>query len=216
MIMRLLSSLFVGTALSVVALPMLAAGNNNLPVRWSPHGSVRPTNQDALNTFLESGEIINRCLELGLNRSGWTAEEMREGMKKLYGVDFIGVSRFLFSEAGEKFLNNQIASYFPSRSLNTHVMQALRSAILADARDAQISSAGIINALLTDMRQADFCDTTTGAKSVRAEGPCQGDPQPTSMLSGFVFLPAYIQANQMADPFADMRATHAPFPQVQP
>jgi hypothetical protein len=209
-IKRLLAGLFVGTALSAVALPASASVDNNLPVRWNTGGAVWSTNQEAFDTFLGTGVVTDRGLEGGLNRSGWTAEEVRQGMNKSYNVDFVGVSRFLYSDAGVKFLKNQTSSYFPYWSMNTYAVQALRSAIIADARDGQISSAGIMNALPTDMRLADFCNTYTGAQNVCAEGRCQGDAQCTSLLSWYVFLPACIQANQMADPVAQVGVTPAP------
>ena len=99
-----------------------------------------------------------------------------------------------------KFLKNQTTSDSLHWSMNTFAVQALRSAIVADARDGQISSAGIMNALPTDMRLADFCNTYTGAQNVCAEGRFQGDTQCTSRLSWYVFLPACIQANQMSIP----------------
>jgi len=218
-IKRLLSGMFVGTALSAFALPASAAVDNNLPVRWNTGGAVWSTNQDAFNTFLKSGEVTDRGLEVGLNRSGWTAAEMREGMNKTYSVDLVGVSRFLYSDAGVKFLKNQTTSDYNHWSMNTFAVQALRSAIVADARDGQISSAGIINALPTDMPLADFCNTYTGAQNVCVEGRCQGDAQCTSLLSWYVFLPACLQANQMADPVAQvstMAPAPAPVQQVQP
>lgn len=211
-----LAGLCVGTALSGLALPVAASVDNNLPVRWNTGGAVWSTNQDAFATFLESGAVTDRGLEGGLNRSGWSAEEVRQGMGKSYNVNFIGVSRFLYSDAGVKFLKNQTSSYFPYWSMNTYAVQALRSAIVADARDGQISAAGIMNALPTDMRLADFCNTYTGAQNVCAEGRCQGDAQCTSLLSWYVFLPACIQANQMADPVAQVGVTSAPVRQSQP
>ena len=192
--------MWVRPSLSAFALPGSAAVDNNLPVRSNTGGAVWSTNRDAFSTFLKSGEVTDRGLETGLNRSGWTAAEVREGMNKTYNVDFVGVSRFLYSDAGVKFLKNQTTSDSPHWSMNTFAVQALRSAIVADARDGQISSAGIINALPTDMPLADFCNTYTGAQKVCAEGRCQGDTQCTSLLSWYVFLPACIQANQMAIP----------------
>jgi hypothetical protein len=211
---RALAGLFVGAALSAMALPASAAVDNNLPVRWNTGGAVWSTNQDAFDTFLNEGKVTDRGLEGGLHRSGWTSEEVREGMTKTYNVDLVGVSRFLYSDAGVKFLKNQSSSYFPYWSMNTYAVQALRSAIIADARDGQISSAGIMANLPTDMRLADFCNTYTGAQNVCAEGRCQGDAQCTSLLSWYVFLPACIQANQMADPVAEVRSV-APAPAPQ-
>jgi hypothetical protein len=213
---RLLAGLFVGAALSTAALPVSAAVDNDLPVRWNSGGAVWSTNQDAFNTYLETGEVTDRGLQGGLNGSGWTADEVRDGMNKTYDVDLIGVSRFLYSDEGVKFLKNQTTSYFPYWSMTSYSVQALRAAIIEDARDGQISSAGIMTALPTDMRLADFCNTYTGAQNVCAEGRCQGDAQCTSLLSWYVFLPACIQANQMSDPVAEVRTSPAPAPMAQP
>ncbi len=217
MIKHLLAGLFVGAALSSSALPASAAVDNDLPVRWNTGGAVWSTNQGAMDTYLETGDVTDRGLQGGLKNSGWTADEVRDGMKKTYDVDLVGVSRFLYSDDGVKFLKNQSTSYFPYWSMNTYAVQALRSAIIEDARDGEISSAGIMTALPTDMRLADFCGTYTGAQNVCAEGRCQGDAQCTSLLSWYVFLPACIQANQMADPVAEVRTTTpAPAPMAQP
>ncbi len=212
---RILAGLFVGTALSAVALPASAAVDNDLPVRWNTGGAVWSTNQAAFDTFLDSGAITDRGLEGGLARSGWTSDEVKAGMTKTYSVSLVGVSRFLYSDAGVKFLKNASSSYFPYWSMNTYAVQALRSAIIADAKDGTISSAGIMKALPTDFRLADFCNTYTGSQNICAEGRCQaGTAQCTSLLSWYVFLPACIQANQMADPVVAVREP-APAPAVQ-
>jgi hypothetical protein len=214
---RLLAGIFLGSALAAVALPARAAVDNGLPIRWNTGGAVWSTNESAMQTFLESGEVTDRGLESGLNSSGWTADEVREGLNKTYNVDMVGVSRFLYSADGVKFLKNQTTSYFPYWSKTEYSVQALRSAIIADARDGQISSAGIMANLPVDMRLADFCNTYTGAQNVCAEGRCQGDAQCTSLLSWYVFLPACIQANQQSDPVAQVRVnTSAPAPAAEP
>ncbi len=171
------------------------------------------TDQAAMTTFLQTGEITDRGLSGGIYRSGWTADEIRTGMNKTYSVDLVGVSRFLYSDAGVKFLKNQTRSYFPYWTLSTYGVQGLRSAIIADARDGQISSAGIMAALPTDFRLADTCNTYDGKQNVCAEGKCVGEAQCTSLLSWYVFLPACIQANQVAD--AGMVRTSAPAAPVQ-
>ncbi len=202
--------------MSAVALPASAAVDNDLPVRWNTGGAVWSTNQQAFDTFLESGDVTDRGLDGGLRRSGWTADEVRQGMNKTYNVDMVGVSRFLYSDAGVKFLKNATASYFPYHSMNTYAVQALRAAIISDAADGSISSAGIMRALPTDFRLADFCNTYSGAQNICAEGRCQpGTAQCTSLLSWYVFLPACIQANQMADPVAEVKML-APAPASAP
>jgi hypothetical protein len=210
---QLLTGLFVGTALTASMRPASAAVDNDLPVRWNTGGAVWSTNQAAFDTFLKSGEITDRGLEGGLARSGWTSDEVKSGMNKTYAVNLVGVSRFLYSAAGVKFLKNATNSYFPYYSMNTYAVQALRSAIISDSKDGSISSAGIMKALPTDFRLADFCNTYTGSQNICAEGRCQaGTAQCTSLLSWYVFLPACIQANQMADPVAQVRDTPAPAP----
>jgi hypothetical protein len=75
-----------------------------------------------------------------------------------------------------------------------------------------------MRALPTDFRLADFCNTYTGAQNICADGRCQpGTAQCTSLLSWYVFLPACVQANQMADPVAEVRmTTPAPAPAPEP
>jgi hypothetical protein len=212
---RLLAGLTVGTALTVAAVPLSAQAATN-PVRWNTGGAVWSTNQSAFNTFLKTGEVTDRGLAGGLARSGWTAKQVREGMNKTYDVDLIGVSKFLYSDAGVKFLKNATASYFPYWSMNTYAVQALRSAIISDAADGTISSAGIMRALPTDFRLADFCNTYTGAQNICAEGRCKaGTAQCTSLLSWYVFLPACIEANQILEPVA-ARPEPAPAPAPAP
>lgn len=211
---RLLAGLFVGTAITAVAMPAQAAVDNDLPVRWNTGGAVWSTPMSAFETFLESGEVTDRGLHGGLARSGWTRDEVRDGLAKTYDVDLVGVSRFLYSDEGVKFLKNATASYFPYWSMDTYAVQALRSAIIADAADGTISSAGIMAALPVDMRLADFCGTYTGAQNICAEGRCEeGTAQCTSLLSWYVFLPACIQANQVSEPVAEVRAP-APRPMM--
>jgi len=53
-----------------------------------------------------------------------------------------------------------------------------------------------------DFRLADTCNTFDGKQNICAQGKCKGDAQCTSLLSWYVFLPACIQANQIADKLA--------------
>jgi hypothetical protein len=211
---RLAASLLAGAALSASALPVSAAVDNDLPVRWNTGGAVWSTGLDKFVTFIDSGDVTDRGLADGISRSGWTADEIRAGLSKTYTVDLVGVSRFLYSDAGVKFLKDQTRSYFPYWSMTTYAVPALRSAIIADARDGSISSAGIMAALPTDFRLADTCGTYDGKQNICAEGKCQeGTAQCTSLLSWYVFLPACIQANQVAGPVAQVRTAPAPAPQ---
>jgi hypothetical protein len=213
---RLLAGLTVGTALAATAVPLSAHAATN-PVRWNTGGAVWSTNQSAVDTFLKTGEVTDRGLAGGLARSGWSAKEVRDGLRKTYDVDVVGVSRFLYSDSGVKFLKKATASYFPYWSMNTYAVQALRSAIIADSADGSLSAAGIMKALPTDFRLADFCNTYTGAQNICQEGRCKaGTAQCTSLFSWYVFLPACVQANQMADPVVERLPAPAPAPAPAP
>ncbi len=212
----LLGATLSATAFSAAVLPASAAVDNHLPVRWNTAPAVWSTNLDGFTTFISTGAVTDRGLAGGISRSGWTASELRSALSRSYSVDVVGVSRFLYSEAGVKFLKNQTRSYFPYGSMTPYPVQALRVAILTDAADGSISSAGIMAALPTDFRPADTCGTYDGKQNLCAEGKCQGEAQCTSLLSWFVFLPACLQANQRLDPVAQVRVAPAPAPVHQP
>jgi hypothetical protein len=117
---------------------------------------------------------------------------------KSYTVDVLAVSRFLYSEAGERFLRRATTSCGPYDRMNTTAVPALCSAILSDAVDGSISSAGILRALPTAFRLADNGNGHTGGQTICAPGHCRsGTAQCTSLLSWYTFLPACIQARQV-------------------
>ena len=146
---------------------------------------------------MATGEITDRGLLDGIHLSGWTAEEILAGMNKPYKVDFLSVANFLYSTPGIQFLDEQTRSYVPYWTLKQDAVVALRSAIMADALDGSISSAGILAALPVDFRLADtdrFDGKQNVCDRVRATTPTQS----TSLLSWYVFLPSCIQARQVA------------------
>ena len=191
MFTRLAAGLLAGASLAALAAPAKAA----TPVRWNTGGAVWSTGFSAFKTFLDSGDITDRALLAGINGSGWTAEEVQEGLSKTYTVDVVGVSRFLYSSDGVKFLKDQTRSYFPYWKMKSSAVVALRSAIILDSVDGKLSSAGIMAALPVDFRLADTCNTYDGVQNVCAPDKCEGDAQCTSLLSWYVFLPACVQAN---------------------
>ena len=193
MFTRLAAGLLAGASLATLAAPAEAGAKR--PVRWNTGGAVWTTSSSEFATFFKTGEITDRALQAGINNSGWTAEEIQEGMTKTYSVDVVGVARFLYSDDGVKFLKDQTASYFPYWKMTDTAVPALRSAIIADSADGKLSSAGIMAALPVDFRLADTCGTYTGAQNVCAPDKCEGDAQCTSLLSWYVFLPACVQAN---------------------
>jgi len=188
-----------------------AAAGAGAPIRWNTGGAVWSTSQDAFDTFLRTGEVTDRGLAAGLASSGWPVDQMRAALAKTYTVDFLAVSRFLDSEAGERFLRRATTSYGPYDGMNATAVPALRSAILSDAADGSISSAGILRALPTAFRLADSGNGHTGAQPICAPGHCQsGTAQCTSLLSWYAFLPACLQARQLTSSEGPQPAASAP------
>jgi len=176
------------------------------PIRWNSGGAVWSTNQQAINTFLTTGEITDRGLGDGIHRSGWTAAELRAGLTKPYSVDLASVANFLYSDAGVKFLDNQTRSYFPYWTMKRDAVVALRAAIIADAADGSLSSAGIMAGLPVDFRLAHTCNTYDGKQNVCDKGRCTTEAQCTSLFSWYVFLPACIQARQISTAYPSLGA----------
>ena len=192
---RLAAGLLAGASLAALAVP--AEAGTSRSVRWNTGGAVWNTTSSEFKTFFSTGDITDRALSSGISNSGWTAEEIQEGMTKTYAVDIIGVSRFLYSNVGVKFLKDQTRSYFPYWKMKSTSVVALRSAIIADSIDGEISSAGIMAELPVDFRLADTCGTYDGIQNICAPDKCEGDAQCTSLLSWYVFLPACVQANSV-------------------
>ena len=192
---RLAAGLLAGASLAALAVP--AEAGTSRPVRWNTGGAVWTTTSSEFKTFFSTGEITDRALSSGISNSGWTADEIQEGMTKTYAVDIIGVHRFLYSDDGVRFLKDQTRSYFPYWNMKSASVVALRSAIIADSIDGEISSAGILAELPVDFRLADTCGTHDGIQNFCAPNHCEGDAQCTSLLSWYVFLPACVQANSV-------------------
>ena len=187
-----LASLVFCTYLTVIPGPSLKAGTQQ-PVRWNTGGSVSTTTYSEFESFLVDGEVTDRSLQDAIRMSGWTAEELRFGLNKTYAVDLADVSRFLYSDAGEAFLDDQTRSYVPYWSQKATAATALRAAIIADAKDGFISSIGIMKQLPVAFRLSDN-GPHDGRQRVCAPNKVSG-AQATSLLSWYVFLPACIKAN---------------------
>ena len=162
-------------------------------MRWNTGGSVNTTTYSELESFIVDGVVTDRALQDAIRMSGWSAEELRFGLSKVYAVDLAGVSQFLDSDAGEAFLQHQTMSYVPYWGKKTTAAMALRAAIIADAKDGLISSIGIIKQLPVAFRLSDN-GPNYGRQRVCAPDKVSG-AQSTSLLSWYVFLPACIKAN---------------------
>ena len=191
MINRVAAALLLGVSLSVIADPFSKA-NTQPPVRWNTGGSVNTTTYSELESFLVDGVVTDRALQDAIRMSGWSTEELRFGLNKVYAVDLAGVSQFLYSDAGEAFLQDQTRSYVPYWRQKMTAAMALRAAIIADAKDGLLSSIGIMKQLPVSFRLSDN-GPTDGRQNVCAPDKVSGD-QATSLLSWYVFLPACIKA----------------------
>ena len=187
-----LASLVFCTYLAVIPGPSSKAGTQQ-PVRWNTGGSVSTTTYSEFESFLVDGEVTDFALQDAIRMSGWTAEELRFGLNKTYAVDLVGVARFLYSDTGEAFLEDQTRSYFPYWRQKETAATALRAAIIADAKDGLISSIGIMKQLPVAFRLSDN-GPNDGRQRVCAPDKVSGS-QATSLLSWYVFLPACIKAN---------------------
>jgi hypothetical protein len=188
---RLVKVLLAASLLSPLLVSASAKAETENPIRWVTGGAVWSTPQEAMKTFLDTGDITDRGLQGGLKRSGWTADEVRAGLNKSYNVDFIRLSNFLYSPAGEVYLTEQTHSYVPYWTLRTWAIQALRSAIILDAADGSISGAGIISQFPVDFR-IDDSTPFDGKQNVATQANCKDNAQCTSLFSWFVFLPAQL------------------------
>ena len=197
MLKRIAAGLLAGAAISVSALPVSAQPS---PVRWNSGGAVWTTKFSDFGDFLKSKDAYSneRGLSSGLAASGWTAKEVQAGLSKTYNVDLVGVSRYLYSKDGVKFLQDQTRSYFPYWAQKSTAVQALRSAIILASVDGKLSSAAIMKNLPVDFRLADNIEFD-GKQNISAKGKCNGAAQCSSLLSWYVFLPASVQANQVID-----------------
>ena len=192
MINRVAAALLLGVSLSVIVDPFSKA-NTQPPVRWNTGGSVNTTTYSELESFLVDGVVTDRALQDAIRMSGWSTDELRFGLNKVYAVDLAGVSQFLYSDAGEAFLQDQTRSYVPYWRQKMTAAMALRAAIMADAKDGVLSSIGIMKQLPVSFRLSDN-GPTDGRQNVCAPDKVSGD-QATSLLSWYVFLPACIKAN---------------------
>ena len=188
---KLSKVLLAASLLSPMLLSATASAETENPIRWVTGGAVWSTPQDSIITFLATGEITDRGLQGGLKRSGWTAEEVRTGLNKSYNVDFLRLSNYLYSPAGEVYLTEQTRSYVPYWTLRTWAIQALRSAIIRDAADGSISGAGIITSLPVDFR-IDNSTPFDGRQNIANQANCTDNSRCTSLFSWFVFLPAQL------------------------
>ena len=192
MINRLAAFLLLHVSLAFIAGPF-AKADTQQPVRWTTGGSVSTTTYNQLESFLVDGVVTDRALQDAIRMSGWTADELRFGLNKSYAVELAGVSRFLYSDAGKAFLDDQTRSYVPYWRQKATAVTALRAAIIADAKDGLISSIGIMKQLPVAFRLSDN-GPNDGRQRVCAPDKVSG-AQSTSLLSWYVFLPACIKAN---------------------
>ncbi|MFZ9568010.1 MAG: alpha/beta hydrolase [Vulcanococcus sp.] len=147
----------------------------------------------ALEQFIAKGTFSDqRLMKLVIN-SGWPEADLRVALAKPYAVNYLALSRFLNSPAGEAFLLQQTQAYKPLKAGRGIGIEAIRYAILEDAKGGTISAMGILKRLPVPM-----AFNLAGPPIVRCSSlPCEKPEQCRSVLSWWVFLPACLQAAAM-------------------
>ncbi len=119
--------------------------------------------------------------------SGYTQDELQAGLSKTYPVDVVGVANYLYSDKGIQFLLNSIGqtNYSPYANAK-YSLQSVRSAIILDSIDGQLSGFGIMSRLPVSQRLQGPMDVC----NVDASNP----QRKTSLLSWYVNTPACVSA----------------------
>jgi hypothetical protein len=122
-----------------------------------------------------------------ISRSGYSEDELQQGLSKSYSVDVVAVADFLYSDKGVQFLTNSIGqnNYTPYYS-QQNSLQAVRSAIILDSVDGNLSGFGMMNLLPVDERLQGAMDVCNVDAS--------NTQRKTSLLSWYVNTPACIAA----------------------
>ena len=179
-------------AVSLAAVPPAVVANPQ-PLRLLDGAELWSISDAALRQFVASGTFRDQRLLRLVSRSGWPDAALRTALVKPYAVDVVSMARFLDSPAGLAFLQQQSRAYRPlsdrpgGRDLR---IVALRSAILADARDGTISALGIVRRLPVPLA----LDVSGAGVQRCSDQPCDDPQQCRSVLSWLVFLPACLQA----------------------
>lgn len=176
-----------------------APGNPRLTARAVSGGAVRS------NTLLPLGgsEVLANPVPQDLRQgSGWSASDLEAALQKRYAVDVAAVARFLYSPEGETFLSEGIGgnSYTPYRSQANQV-QAVRSAIIADAADGELSGYGMMANLPTDQRLQGPMRACISSSSAA---------QSTSLLGWYATTPACLEQRTAQLPAATTRPPRTP------
>ena len=121
--------------LAASALPAVAG--HKLAARTVTNGFVRS------NVLLPIGgkkQISNPVPKDLSDLSGWTRDELEVGLERQYEVDVVAVSNFLYSDQGKAFLRESLNNNYHPYYSQANDVQAVRSAIILDAEDGQLSS----------------------------------------------------------------------------
>ena len=186
----------------VLALAALLAASTGLApavaAPWEPYPALQLTTgadvwsipYAALEQFINEGTFSDQRLMQLVIRSGWPEEDLRVALAKPYSIDYLALSRFLNSEAGEAFLVQQSQAYNPLKASGKVGIEALRYAILENAKSGTLSAMGILKQLPVPM-----AFNLSGPPIVRCSSlPCDKPEQCRSVLSWWIFLPACLQA----------------------
>lgn len=176
--------------------PALAAP---VPIRLVGDQAERTVAAPVLERFVNTGEVRGRTLVQLLEQSGWSADDLRRALSKVYHVDTLALTRFLTSEPGERFLRQHLGNYGPRRAPQAALV-GLRAAILAASADGRLSAIDLLAHLPTDFDLRLAGERNTTAMPVCGGGAALMGERGRSWLSWLVFLPACLQAASSAAP----------------
>ncbi len=162
-------------------------------------GAPLKTKINILEDFVETGVIKNRPLKEAIQISGWTLEEVRAAIQRIYKVDKDSIERILRPSFGFTPYMISKGNYELESPAARDFKKDLIKAISDDSLDGKISSIGIISRLKKIPKDFNKCINSEDEKSFCDGGICLSEEKCKTILSWYIFLPACLQSTQFQD-----------------
>ncbi len=146
--------------------------------------------------FVQTGKSRNKLFQWAIHKTGWSKDEIKLAITKIYKFDSDSLKRFLYSEEGIFFMKKLSKPYF-HQSFEEHVfLDEIRSAILKDSSDGLVSTIGITSNLSDEFLLIKECDKSISPGPCRPSN-CKDSNECLTTLSWYLFLPACLQARYL-------------------
>ena len=191
---KLKSISFVGIFCTAIIFSMIGVYARNVPKTKRQNLFQKDSSGLSINViqeFIETGDIKDYVLKNAIKRSGWSEQEVQEGIKRIYKVDKISLERLIKSSFGV----NLLAKYHGDIGLNKDLVNA----ILDDSIDGTISSIGILAGLKALPRDISECINSENQILKCDRINCSSDDNCKTVLTWYIFLPACLQASQFSE-----------------